>query len=206
MAEEHNQLKYGSPLSKAASVLSGGGYGDVGVSRLSETLYPCIDLWSRPEFARLREERIWIINPSTGAVAAELAAVGVFNPTDSNLIVVVKGFLVDPSAATTAVQVRVAANSTVTFDATSTVNARDTRIPVQTGCRTGSFAHNSAAVIGALMGQYRYLANSAVDEIELDIVLSPGFFLAVQHTAVNVALNATLRGYERVAFPGELRG
>lgn len=197
---EHNELKYGSPLSNAAAILSGGGYGDVGISRLGETLTPVLDLWRRPEFALPRGERRWVVNPSDGADVANFSQVGIASPTGSNLIVVVEGFWISDG---TNRKMFVRAGANVAFTSTSTPNALDTRIPLLTGLRATSFTHRSAAQMGSNMGEYRFLANTTQVFI-YNYVLTPGFFFALAQETINVAINATFFGYERVAFPGEL--
>jgi len=200
MAEEHNALKYGPTISRAGSIAAGGGYGDVGISRLSETLQPNIDLWSRPEWALLRDERIWMVNPSIGGTALETSIVGVFNQVGSGLIVVVQKVLYT-SSVLSEFTVRHGAN--VVFDATSNPNSRDSRRRVDTSVRCGSFAHSQVGAIGFTMLTARRAQNTS-EWLDLDIVLAPGFFCGLADTTAGVAVAASFMGYERVAFPGEL--
>jgi hypothetical protein len=204
VAQEHNALKYGG-LPRAAARGFGLGDDETGLSRLGETLQLTANMWERPEWAILRGERLWQVNASQGAVAAELASVGVSCPTGTRLLTVVTRFLCDPGAAALAVTIRFGAN--FAFDATGNPSCRDTRRQIiggLTGVQTVSFANSQAANVGSLLGQIRFPANTADKWLELGIVLTPGFFFAVEGTAVNTALNATLVGYERQAFPGEL--
>lgn len=205
MATEHNALKYGTNLSRAAARAFGLGDEESGLSRLGETLQLTANLWQRPEWAYLRGERIWQVNASQGAVAAELSSIGVSSPTGTRLITVIERFLVDPGAAVTAVTIRTGAN--IAFDATGNPTSRDSRRQIiggLSGVQTVSFAHGQAANLGFLLGQLRFPANTADKWVELGIVLTPGFFFAIEHTVVNTALNGTLVGYERQAHPGEL--
>jgi hypothetical protein len=199
MAEEHNALKYGSPISVAAAAAAGGAYGDVGISRLSESLVAVMDLWGRPEW--LRGERRWAVSPSQAGVAAEFAQVGVRNPAGSNILVVIEDFNLWDAGATTLIEARIAASTVV--DATSTPQSRDTRLPFQTGLRTVSLANSAAAILGALNQKFE-INPATYAYYPIGVVLSPGFDFFIGPEIVFTTIGATLRGYERVAFPGEL--
>ena len=202
MAEEHNAIKYGSIISNAASIAAGGGYGDVGVSRLGETLQPVIDLWRRPEWALLRGERLWAVNPSNVATAAEFTQVGVRNPAGSGLIVVVTDFNTSHAATNQILEMFIGAS--VAVDSTSTPNARDTRLPILTGVRTVSLATSGAARLGSRLATFNDAAIT-FNFWTVNVVLSPGFDLYFGPDTVNQAVSVSIRGYERVAFPGELQ-
>jgi len=206
VAQEHNQLIYGPSISKAAAQAFGGAYSDVGISRLSESLQVVADLWSKPEWAFLRNEFLWWINPSQAAVAAEFAQVGIRNPSGSGMIVVVDR-LCALASVSTQYELRIRAQGTI--DATATPNARDTRLPqLASGLRTVSMAHTEPAATGPL----GFLCASFEQHNEIgvmvpvDFVLSPGFELLVGPSVVNVLANVSFWGRERQAFPGELRG
>lgn len=201
MGFEHNALSYGIALSRAAARAAGMNDGELGLARLGETLTPTMDLWSRPEWALLRGERLWMVNPSIGATVAEFSQVGIRNPVGSGLITVVQGWLLN-SAVTGNFQVRAAASTLV--DATSTPNARDSRVPLLTGIQTVSLATSAAAALGSLYMTIRELSSSSTAR-ELNFVLSPGFDVYIGPDAVNLLINATIWGYERQAFPGELQ-
>ena len=202
MAEEHNALKYGPLISKAASIAAGGGYGEVGISRLSETLTPTIDLWSRPEWALLRGERHWMVRPSNIATVAEFTQVGIRNPTGSRMLVVVQWIQVVP-VSNEKFSVKYAASSAV--DATSTPNSLDTRTSLLAGISTVSLANSAAAALGANLASWSRLSGDSGEPLRLDLVLSPGFDVYVGIDVTNRAIEATFRGYERMAFPGELQ-
>lgn len=202
---EHNALKYATDLIRGIKRILGLDDHEDGTTRVSETLYPMVDVFRRPDHAYPRAERRWGGDFSQGAVLAELANVGISNPTGSNVLIVVEDFLVDAGGAAQSVQTRIGAN--ITFDGTGTPNPRDSRIPIVggvTAVRTQSFVHSDAAAIGFLLGQYRFPASNATAVIPINVVLHPGFFFAIENTTQNLALNATINGYERVAYPGEL--
>lgn len=90
MAEEHNQIKYGTPISTAGAVVAGGAYSDVGISRLGETLTPVLNLWSMPEFFLPRAEILFTRFVIVPAVAARFASAELVNPAGSGKLVVVR--------------------------------------------------------------------------------------------------------------------
>lgn len=202
MAEEHNALKYSPELSKGAAQVLGGAYGDVGISRMSESLQVIADLWQQPEWAFPRGEKLWAVNPSQAAVAAEFSTVGIRNPSGSQLIVVVDQVVIFTSPGGS-FSGRIAAQSTV--DATATPQVRDSRIGVSSGGRlqTVSIAHVDPAILGFVLWTVR-LGNDVCTVLPFPVVLSPGFDFFVGPTAVNLAANVSFIGRERQAFPGEL--
>ncbi len=57
MGAVHNELP-ASTLGKAIRAVLGVKEGDKTIERFGETLTPIIDLWGRPDFAKVREERL----------------------------------------------------------------------------------------------------------------------------------------------------
>jgi len=204
MAQEHNALKYGSQISRAAARAYGLGDEETGLSRLGETLQLVADLWSRPEWAFLRNEKLWMVNPSQAGVAAEFAQVGIRNPTGSGLVVVVDRLWMRQAISAFVWEWRIAASSAV--DATANPNSRDTRNrpAASSNVQTVSIAHSSAARLGFLLGSSGHPNSSESRLYPADIVLSPGFDFYVGPDTVNQAANVTFVGRERRAFPGEL--
>lgn len=88
---EHNALSYATTLSHAAAIASGLGSEEDGLSRLSETLSPMMDLWRELEWAFLRSERHFAryVNTST-APAGRFASFELVNPVGSRHILIVK--------------------------------------------------------------------------------------------------------------------
>lgn len=174
-----------------------------GVERLSETLNPTINLWQLPEWALLRGERIWGVEPSQPAVAGEFSAVGIFNPANSGLMVVVDEISMPPSATTVSYEASLGPN--VVFAATSTPNSRDSRVALLSGVQCGSFAHHSVAHIGsgALIAIFGVGTNT-YSRYPVNVVLSPGFFFQISATTANAAVQCNFFGRERPAFAGEL--
>lgn len=204
MAQTHNALN-ASLLGKAIRSALGIRDGVSTIERFGETLDPVIDLWGRPEWAILRGERLWAASPSQGAVAGEFSTVGVYNPTDSGLIVVVEGFALASSAANHVLYARLGQN--VSFTATGLPQSRDSRLFSQTGLQVTAFSHHSAAVIGNGLLQWTQSSTNYIMPFvftRMPVILSPGYFFGLQDGAGNTAFQADFIGYQRVAQRGEL--
>jgi hypothetical protein len=209
MAEEHNALKYGSPISKGAAAALGGGYGEVGISRMSETLQPVANLWQVPEWAYLRNEYLFATRVSSPAVALRFSGIELVNPLGSQVIAVLEGVHLD-SASTLAVDLQMDTGAALGTTATTRGLGRDGRL----------FTRNTPNVtlsrLTVVTGDFAAGANTPQDRL-LDIspsfpqipalgpwVITPGtklFLLAA--IAANVVA-AALFWRERQAFPGEL--
>jgi hypothetical protein len=200
---EHNALSYGVALSRAAARASGMSEGELGLARLGETLTPILNLWALPEWALLRGERTWAIAPSIGATVAEFSAVGIRNPADSGLIVVVARIVAFVTTTTISLEGRMRASAVV--DATSTPNSLDTRVPILTGIQCVSLADSNAAKQGSILFAWQQSNLVGQSAIQTDVVLSPGFDFFVGPAATNAAIQCSFFGRERQAFPGELQ-
>lgn len=204
MAQVHNALD-ASLLGKAIRAALGVKDGISTIERFSETLTPTLNLWERLEWAILRGERHWTTHSQAGAVVGELPLIGVSNPANSGLIVVVTGVMWGNPSSAEVLQIRAGAN--VTFDATGLPQSRDTRLFAQAGLRTISFAHSDAAAQGNLVFQYLHTTVNGTARayfLPFNFVLAPGFFLGLSTTTTNRTLNGNLIGYERPAQRGEL--
>ena len=87
MSRLHNALTRGA-ISDALKRAVGDTRSQGGVERYSETLEPVLDLWSRPEWAILRDEILWGGASTQAAVAGELSFVAVINPLGSGMLTV----------------------------------------------------------------------------------------------------------------------
>lgn len=203
MAEEHNAIKYGVTLSSAAANAAGGGYGDVGVSRLSETLTPVMDLWSKPEWAHLRQERLYARALLIGAVAARNSSVELVNPAGSSVIAVLEQI----QAISTVLDVElsldtgaaIAANPVVTRGVP--LDGRQTLVTPGPTSRCTLTTGDLAAGVAAGLLQYRF---GNLDLITYPAILVPGSKLFVIQATQNQAFRLNLTWRERNAFPGEL--
>lgn len=173
---------------------------EVGVERLSETLNPIMDLWSRPEWNLLRGERIWTASPSTAGIAGEQAVLGVRNPAGSNLIVVVEDVYVTGALV---FELRAAPTGAYVPDGISTANARDSRVAQLTGISTQSMASSDVAPPGVVR-YFQATTNANGIFYRIEFVLTPGFDFYVVSLNANQGMVATIRGRERPAFAGEL--
>jgi len=201
---EHNQIKFGSSISRGVKRLFGLDDLEDGVTRLSETLYATAELSGRPEYLYPQNEKIWGVTSLQGATAAEFSTVGISNPAGSGFLVVVEQIHI--TAASEVYTIRVGAN--IAFAATGKPTQADLRIPglPNASFTCNSFAHHSAAQIGTTLYQVTLSGGNVFNHYEIPIVLPPGFFMAVDRSTVNTALQVSFYGRERPANPGELLG
>jgi hypothetical protein len=178
---------------------------DAGVERLGETLTPVLDLWAHPEAAYLREEKLVGYSIASAAVAGELSAAALVNPTSSGKLIVVERvttrqggvasvFLASATEAVIAATLALVGNGEVA----------DTR---WTRTTTGVFYTGSDPAVVSLNSVDRILSIANEDvafPIGLPFILSPGFGLLANDTAANTILYSNWRWRERRAFPGEL--
>lgn len=204
MAEEHNAIKYGSTISRAGAIAVGGAYGDVGISRLSESLVPSINLWQRPDWALLRGEIDFARFVSPAVVAGRFATTEIVNPNAGSKIATVYvnlqgasdavDFVIDNGPAIAANQVT---NRGVAVDGRFPNLGEVSQCTIVTG----------DAAAGTVLPQYRW-RNAALGQIMphwLAWVLPPGrkIFIASGAVAQTFSLNVFIR--ERTPFPSELQ-
>ena len=92
MGQQHNELNRAVEIDHAVRVIVSETDSESKVERFSETLTPILDIWSRPEWAFLRNEVLFSVGPQTSAaVAAQSSFVQLFNPVTSTRIVLVPG-------------------------------------------------------------------------------------------------------------------
>lgn len=203
MAEEHNALKYGPRISSAAAVTLGGGYGDVGISRVSESIVVVQDLFdhrTKPEWALPRGEKLFARRVQSAAVAARFSTVELVNPSLTMLLVV------DLIQLTT--------NSTWQIDSGAAVAAN----PVVTRgvCEDGRDPQLGAVSIATLTtGDTAAATNlpqgisfSSVTPVRMRMILPPGPTgnrLFIAGPGVLTQLDLMIQWRERQPFPGELQ-
>jgi hypothetical protein len=205
---EHNGLKYGAVLTRGIERLTGLDDHEQGTTRLSETLYPVLDMWSRPDFSYPRGELLWAIGGVTQtAVAAQFQQVGIRNPPGSGAIVVVDSAAVKSTVAQD-YTLRLALNSVV--GGVGSPVPRDMRQPnavsgLGNATITQSIINSAAARLGILISQLNGTGQTELDFKNcLPVVLMPGFDLFLGPEIVNQIIIANFRGYERLAFKGEI--
>lgn len=202
MAEEHNALKYGPSLSTAGSIAAGGGYGDVGISRLSETLGPTINLWERTDWELLRGEILFARFVTSAAVAARFSGHEIVNALGSGKLVVIRAIDVLSSVEVDA-QIdnggSIAANPVVTRGV-----ALDGRYP-QLGETSIVTITSGDFAAGANLPQQRLSTGTSAQRPLCPWLLPPGRKLFLLGTAVLRAVHVNLFWSERSPFPGELQ-
>lgn len=204
MAEEHNALKYGPSISQAAAIAFGGAYGDVGISRLSESLTATADLWRMPEWALLRGEILFCRIPATiPAVAARFSSLELVNAATNTKLAVVRGiqnftgatmeYNVEPGGA-------IAANPVV-----SRGKALDGRFP-QLG-EVSTCVITTGDVVAGIVAPTNALVQSAAALMMPipPLIVPPGFKVFFINPTANTANRISVFWSERSPFPGELR-
>lgn len=175
-----------------------------GLERAGETLTPIIDLWSKPEWADLRGERLAVLNRAGPAVAGELGAVAVLCPSGS--IVVVEEATLDPGglAASTVMTLSLVTEAAIlaTLATPSAGISRDSRDTTVT--RTTTVAGSHATQIGSVAESVRVPAGNMPISRMVPWVLSPGFGLVMMLGTANTSFLANFKVRERRALPGEL--
>ena len=218
MTHQHNGLHHFTAVQAAYAKALGERQADFsGIERAGETITPNLDLWSRPEWAALRRETLIARHRRQPGVAAEFGFIAISNPATSKVLVTVlvaHVATVDGVARVTA-GLTTAAVIAAIADATITTSSLDRRAGGQTGFASGAVngvatisRGGGAAIIGA-SAQYfeEMMAGSGTTHTELHtlpVVLRPGDALFVEHSAVNLDIECSYGGYERVALPGEL--
>lgn len=212
MGQQHNELRNGvfsRALTKAVGDTRHGG-----VERYGETLQPVIDLWSRPEFEKLRGEHLVAFRTFQSAVALEFGGIALTNPIGSGAILTIEAvhFRTDTATGASAL---LETGPTTLISGTYLISAvpgarRDRRF------EPGAFGLPGAAVL--LQGsdltntfgiQHEQNANQganvpATEFMTPPFVIKPGDGIWVIEQTVNQTLHVTWKYRERTAFPGEL--
>lgn len=216
MGELHNGIQYATELAASAAIIAGVDRNAEGMSRLSETLSPSIDLWKIPEAYWLRREFLWVSSRTQqAAVAAELGAIAVANPpltVQPGWLFTVSGAWVRAQTTQQAFSIGVSLRSTIaaTLALTGSILARDTRsgltpaslyLPLPFELYGGSDAtaiDTQLEVSGSsVLGETTYFRT-------MPYVLRPGLGLFLQGSTVNLAFDGGFWGTARRALPGEL--
>jgi len=168
-----------------------------GVERLGETLTPVVDLWSRPEWALLRDER-W----GAGTAVEVAGGVGIvshvqlFNPAGSGVLCVVHSI-----STMQTVNVWLLDTALATPRNTSPIDGRLDLSSTGIGLRCRVRSTVNAGSLGTQIS--RLASGSHIKEIPM--VLFPGNGIHVTTTADNLDLVASFVFYERPLLPGEDR-
>jgi len=200
MAEEHNALKYGPSISKGASTVLGGAYGDVGISRLSESLVVVADLWSMPEWELPRGDIRFSRAVVSAAVALRFSSIELVNPTGSDKMAVVEDV-----AAFSGVTCSMQVDSGAALGTTATTRgvANDTRFTQLGAVSTCTVVTGDLAASTNL--PQKFLFSSAIQRRQLKFTIAPGRKLFLIADTANSFVAADLEWRERSPFPGELQ-
>lgn len=202
MGTLHNELRYAVELQRAYRIAFGEA-GSWGLERGGETLQPHVDLWSLPEWARLRHEELASRTVLRAAGAAgTLAVVLIRVPTD--LLVVVEAIHVVGAVAGDVITIGLMSNAaaqTVTDGAT-----RDSRwnrssflsqVRLESGVPVGGLTPNQ---LEQLVLDSTVQADSRV----VPIIVRGGHQLVVEQSNDAAAMRVTFKWRSRRAYPGEL--
>ena len=203
----HNEIR------RAARFLTGvqSAFGldeDAGVERVSETLGVGFDLLRAPaEYQRLFGVKLIAARVTAAAVAAENSQVGVTNPANSRMLVVITGIQIRSTGGDT-VQLWTRAALTTGLDSTGSFQPLDTRFPAGQTIANIRTTTTVGLALGAGAAWGFWLSADASGEqvlrLPVPVVLGPGNDLWIGRDTVNVALTAGFFGYERPALPREL--
>lgn len=204
----HNELRR-SKLSEALTHAVGASKGSVGIERFGETLTPIIDLWSLPEWAALRQERLGVIRASQAAVAVNFGFVCLVNPIVSGRLVTCEAITV-ATTVSGSIPLELATEAQVTAGlaaAAQTVGStRDRRLGLQTATQTISGINVAQTLGGTVVEVATSTAGGAGGPftVALPIVLPPGQAIVIAGRVVNELIQVNFRWRERQALPGEL--
>lgn len=203
----HNELRR-SKLSEALTRALGASKGAPGIERFGETLTPTIDLWSQPEWAFLRNERLGATVHVKAAVAGEFGIIGIVNPATSNRIVVVEVAGVTTTVAgTTFLEAATEAQmNALTAAAQQVGSTRDRRGGTDTATQTiaGSAVAQTTGGRQVDRALSTTAGNPGLFTVALPHVLPPGQALAIVGRIANEIVIAFFGFRERQALPGEL--
>ena len=208
MAHVHNALHHFTALQAAYRAALGEDDASFnGIERAGETLTPIFDLWSRPDWAVLRDEVLWSALHNQAAVVGELSFVGIRNPAASGLLVVVTMIRARGSAGGI-LRVIHGVISATGVDGSEQLVPRDTRLNLAGVSRAVKIHGADAAMIGNDAFEEIFMdrgsAGTATEDVPQSVILSPGFEVRYYHQTANTALVLTAQGYLRPAQPGEL--
>jgi len=212
MGQIHNELRHAGAIQRALQIALGITDGEAGLERVSETLSLNLDLWSRPEWAAPRDELLWADFLLQSKVALEFGFIAIINPSTSGSLSIVEDATVRTRDASGNVQMGITTEAAVVAaqDAAAGCTTRDRRRGGSSFQARTLIARGGAAAIFGAAATYLEavgIASSTTMQplICLPIVLRPGDAYFIEHTVVNLDVEANIRGYERLCMPLELR-
>jgi hypothetical protein len=183
-----------------------------GVERLGETLTPVFDIWSQPEWARLRGEHLGVIELSAVAAAALRSIIGIRNTSTVDepwLVVVEPG----SAAVSSAVQsIMLGSISLTDIGGDTPLQSRDGRRPVGPSFTRGRTDSTAALPAGLTQGQCLRGTNplggtggfeQTMIEVKQPILLRCGQGFYFYPASDDRAVNGMFYTRSRKLFPGE---
>ncbi len=198
MTNDLQTARYDGLIRRVGGLLGGG-------SKITESLselFPMIDMENLPaELLLLAGWRTKFTTKTVGATVGETSRMGIFNPIDSGLIVVLTDVFLDPSTA-----LLVAYNTTTTALADDNFSGapRDARdgVLVNSGAKVGQQQTGNTVQRGRLVlaasPTFRHTAENGL------AVLGPGTGFEYGTVSDNQGLNGTFFWRERAALSSEL--
>lgn len=182
----------------------------VEIERLGETVTPVIDVWNRPEWAFLRQERLVAIGMVP--LAANVAGISRFqisNPAGSGVIVVITAMAVLEQTATATYFLT--DSGAFIAGGLAPLSTADLRWPLMaSGVARATVAlqtvdNTAGAASGIILDGTTATLNVITPSFQtvLPVILPPGTWIQAQSSTVNHAARFSVRGYERLAFRGE---
>lgn len=210
MAATFNEMRRAGTIQAALKNALGMTDQEPGLIRVSESLVAVKDLWSRPEWAFLRQEKLFAIRATVAANVAGISRFQLSNPAGSNIIAVIDEL--DVTEQTALASYILTDNGAFIAGGLAPLSARDTRWDIAVGggsrpTNTLQTVDNAAAATsGIVLDSIVVPLNNPPARFFCGVpfILTPGQWIQVQSGTVNHQATFTARGYERVAFPGEI--
>lgn len=178
-----------------------------GVTTVAPELMPVLAIESdRPEWAFLKDEVLGVGRTEVAAVANQTSFVQLFNPSGSNVLIVIEQIAVGAGVAAFA---RVRSHAAALGATTGDENFRDLRRRGNTGPLVAELrsGNQAAQLSGFALETARIVASTYMPLFSAPIVVSPGTGISVQSDApaTGVGLEVFFRWSERGAALIELR-
>lgn len=185
-------------------------YGVVGAPSpiMASELFPQVVVRNdRPEWPFLEGDRIAAGVVSDGAVVGQISHVGLINPVDSGVLVIVKEFLIAQGTAQRTNLIFIGQNVEAT-DTTAPGAPRDSRFQLIAvgGPETTALLFTLTQVGTITAAPIATVSFSDTFRYDQPIVLGPGGFLMVRGSVSNEGLTVSFSWLEQKAASGELQG
>lgn len=206
MPKEHNQLDYATRMQRGIRLAAGLGVDSEGVTRLSESWQPILNPYERPEFANLLGDRLVWASGRQGAVAGQVSAVGLRNPSTSQVLCTLEWHTLFAENATRMVEARQRVQSATGVLSTASPFGRDSRFG-WTGAGGAALLLTGANAAAATFGSgpvARVVVTTTVTlPVPFPVVIHPGQEFWWVWTTVNEIANVSFQWRETRILPGQ---